>query len=326
MQEPRNVRCAVFGPMTRRPRTSRPATQRLYPAVNNCATHDHVNRSKLIENEHNDSNCSNQPKVDRPNFPKKKRKSEGTSCFAIIDSEVFHTILTLSLPRAINLQFPLQPHQKYNITQYGELGFSYRTQMTDEYTTNSHYLTHIVHFRKVGRMHFLNLGVKRLRKTPRTKMAAKRLALTLPQSIMDYRFRIPGPLLDLPRSRSSWALARHSTTIWLFGVRTVWVNGTFTGFSGGTRPTGRSAPDLAAKEVRPASCCVVARSTKHSTKSCRTLHVTRSTSLRTEFPSESVTRCRARHSGGHCLGPRWGRKSPVANSTLPRGGWVRIQN
>ena len=31
---------------------------------------------------------------------------------------------TLSVPRAINLQFPLQPHQKYDITQYGELGFS----------------------------------------------------------------------------------------------------------------------------------------------------------------------------------------------------------
>ena len=31
--------------------------------------------------------------------------------------------LTLSLPRVINIKFPLQPHQKYNITQYGELGF-----------------------------------------------------------------------------------------------------------------------------------------------------------------------------------------------------------
>ena len=32
--------------------------------------------------------------------------------------------LTLSVPRVINLQFPLQPLQKYYITQYGELGFS----------------------------------------------------------------------------------------------------------------------------------------------------------------------------------------------------------
>ena len=32
--------------------------------------------------------------------------------------------LTLSLPRVINFKFPLQTHQKYYVTQYGELGFS----------------------------------------------------------------------------------------------------------------------------------------------------------------------------------------------------------
>ena len=32
--------------------------------------------------------------------------------------------LTLSLLRVISFKFPLQPHQKYDITQYGELGFS----------------------------------------------------------------------------------------------------------------------------------------------------------------------------------------------------------
>ena len=33
--------------------------------------------------------------------------------------------LTFSLPRVINFKFPLQPHQKYNITQYyEERGFS----------------------------------------------------------------------------------------------------------------------------------------------------------------------------------------------------------
>ena len=32
--------------------------------------------------------------------------------------------LTLSLPRVINIKFPLQPHQKYYMTQYEELGFS----------------------------------------------------------------------------------------------------------------------------------------------------------------------------------------------------------
>ena len=31
---------------------------------------------------------------------------------------------TLSHPRVINIKYPLQPHQKFNITQYEELGFS----------------------------------------------------------------------------------------------------------------------------------------------------------------------------------------------------------
>ena len=34
--------------------------------------------------------------------------------------------------------------------------------MKDDYTTNSHYLTHTFLFRKVGRIYFLNLGVKGL--------------------------------------------------------------------------------------------------------------------------------------------------------------------
>ena len=39
--------------------------------------------------------------------------------------EAYETsVLTLSLPRVINVKFPLQLHQKYYITQYGELGFS----------------------------------------------------------------------------------------------------------------------------------------------------------------------------------------------------------
>ena len=32
-------------------------------------------------------------------------------------------LLTLPLPRVIKFKFALQPHQKYNITRYGELGF-----------------------------------------------------------------------------------------------------------------------------------------------------------------------------------------------------------
>ena len=34
------------------------------------------------------------------------------------------SLLTLSLPRVINLKFLVQPHQKYYVTQYEELGFS----------------------------------------------------------------------------------------------------------------------------------------------------------------------------------------------------------
>ena len=40
-------------------------------------------------------------------------------------------LVTLSLPRVINFKFRLQPPQKYNITQYGELDFSSITQMNN---------------------------------------------------------------------------------------------------------------------------------------------------------------------------------------------------
>ena len=62
-------------------------------------------------------------------------------------------------PRVINFKFLLQPHQKYCITQYEELGFSSLSQMKDDCTTNSHYLTYTFFFRKVGAM---NLGVEGL--------------------------------------------------------------------------------------------------------------------------------------------------------------------
>ena len=51
-------------------------------------------------------------------------------------------LLTLSLPRVINVKFLLQPHQKYYTTQYEELGCSWLTKLTNDYTTNSHYITH----------------------------------------------------------------------------------------------------------------------------------------------------------------------------------------
>ena len=73
------------------------------------------------------------------------------------------TNLTLSLPRVNNFKFPLQPHQKYHITQYEELGFSSLTQMKDDHTTNSHYITYTFSLLDVGRMPFLSLGVKGLR-------------------------------------------------------------------------------------------------------------------------------------------------------------------
>ena len=68
------------------------------------------------------------------------------------------------LPEVINFKFPLQPHQKYYITQYEECDFSKLTQMNDDHTTNSHYLILYISLQKVGRMHFLNFEVKELRR------------------------------------------------------------------------------------------------------------------------------------------------------------------
>ena len=64
------------------------------------------------------------------------------------------------LPRVINFKFLLQPHQKYNIAQYEELGFSQLTQMKDDYTTNSRYITTYISLLKAGRIYVLNLEMK----------------------------------------------------------------------------------------------------------------------------------------------------------------------
>ena len=54
-------------------------------------------------------------------------------------------------PNSDHFKFPLQPHQKYHITQYEERGFSYLTQMRDNYTNNI-LITSLIHFSlKVGR-------------------------------------------------------------------------------------------------------------------------------------------------------------------------------
>ena len=71
-----------------------------------------------------------------------------------------HRDLTLSLPGVINFKFPPQPHWKYYIAQYEELGFSYLTQTKDDYTTNSHYLTYTFLFQQLGECTFELLGVK----------------------------------------------------------------------------------------------------------------------------------------------------------------------
>ena len=67
--------------------------------------------------------------------------------------------VTLPLPRVINFKFLLQPHKKYYITQYGELGFSQVTQMNHDFFTNSHYFTYTFRFKRLGECNFLILGV-----------------------------------------------------------------------------------------------------------------------------------------------------------------------
>ena len=50
--------------------------------------------------------------------------------------------------------------------------------MKDDYTTNSHYLTHTFLFRKVGRMYFLNLGAKGLKYETKPKKAERKIRST----------------------------------------------------------------------------------------------------------------------------------------------------
>ena len=55
---------------------------------------------------------------------------------------LFERVKSFTPKSAYNFKFPLQPHQKYSITQYEELDFSQLTQMKDDYTTNSCFLTY----------------------------------------------------------------------------------------------------------------------------------------------------------------------------------------
>ena len=59
-------------------------------------------------------------------------------------------VLPLSLPRMTNFKFPLQPHQKYNMKNLA----SYLTQMKDDYSTNSHYLTYTFIVKRLGECTF----------------------------------------------------------------------------------------------------------------------------------------------------------------------------
>ena len=73
-----------------------------------------------------------------------------------INSSTYFSVylLTLSLPRVINFKFPLQLHQKYNITQYEELDFPSLALMKDDYTTNSHSITYTFLFKSLGEFTF----------------------------------------------------------------------------------------------------------------------------------------------------------------------------
>ena len=79
-------------------------------------------------------------------FPETDSCPRGSPTNISVPAEINHNVLslTLSLLRVIDVKIPLQPHQKYNITQYGELDFSQLTQMKSDYTTNSRYITHTI--------------------------------------------------------------------------------------------------------------------------------------------------------------------------------------
>ena len=71
-------------------------------------------------------------------------------------------ISILSLPRIINFKFPLQSHQKYNVTSHSmkkNLAFQMKADYAVPFLTHYQY-TLFFSFFLVWRMSFLNLGVK----------------------------------------------------------------------------------------------------------------------------------------------------------------------
>ena len=87
-------------------------------------------------------------------------------------------------PRVINFKFLLQPHQKYHITQYEDLGFSYLNQMKDDYTTNLSLPLLYISFWNVGRMYFFQLGSERVNAFaffPISSFSSGRSQITIPK-------------------------------------------------------------------------------------------------------------------------------------------------
>ena len=84
----------------------------------------------------------------------------GSRTTAVIWNIATEKPLILSLPRMINFKFSLQPHQKYYIRQSEELCLSHLTQMKDDYTIYSHYLTYAFLFQRLGECTFWTWGWK----------------------------------------------------------------------------------------------------------------------------------------------------------------------
>ena len=97
-----------------------------------------------------------------------------------MDTHVWHQFnqTTAAMPldsgalRVVNFKFPLQPHQKYYITQYEEFGFSLLSQMKDDHTTNPHYLTYAFHFKTLGGCTF-KFGSERVNTAPLPTLTRK---------------------------------------------------------------------------------------------------------------------------------------------------------
>ena len=87
-----------------------------------------------------------------------------TNKFMRLWTKAMRQQLSLSLLRVINVKFPLQPHQKYYITQYGELWLSLLRWKMLILRTNSHYTSlYTFPLWNVAIMYFLNSGVKDIR-------------------------------------------------------------------------------------------------------------------------------------------------------------------